>query len=76
MWAELGAVEDALALLGEVVETGFACSAGLRCDPLFDLLRPEPEFGALLERAEAAAGAAAVAFRAAGGPALLGVTDP
>jgi adenylate cyclase len=73
IWSSLEAVDEALPLLDKVIEAGYACAAGLRTDPLFEPLRGETAFGALVERAEALTAAAAAAFRAEGGPSGLGV---
>ena len=75
LWAASGIVEPSLELLSEVVEAGFACGEGLRRDAFFDSLRAEPSLGALLELADAQTAAAASAFRAEGGPAVLGLEN-
>jgi class 3 adenylate cyclase/tetratricopeptide (TPR) repeat protein len=73
LWSALGAVEPSLALLEQIVDAGFACAVGLRGDPMFDALRAETAFGALVERAEALTAAGVAAFRAEGGPSRLGL---
>lgn len=74
-WSALGAREDALEVLEKVVEDGLYCVDGLRGDPMFDPLRETPDFGALLERCDAARAAAVEAFLQEGGGALLGLDE-
>lgn len=74
-WADLGALDDALTLIETAVDGGFHCAQALQALPIFEPLRDRPEFGALLERAEAGRAAALKAFRAEGGPGILGVKE-
>jgi class 3 adenylate cyclase/TolB-like protein/tetratricopeptide (TPR) repeat protein len=73
LWARAGLDREALELLDDCVLRGYSCPETLRRDPWLQELRPLPEFGALLERAEAARAVALEVFAQEGGPALLGV---
>jgi len=68
----LGHLEEGLAMVAEAVHRGFHCPDGLRLDPALAPVRGGIEYGAVLERAEAATAAARGAFEAHRGPALLG----
>lgn len=74
-WADLGAVDEAFDLLDGVVDGGFYCAAALRTLPVFEPLRERPEFGSLVEQADGGRAAALQAFRAEGGPSILGVEE-
>jgi len=70
--ARVGDTARALPTLVASVEGGFTVPQALRDHPWLAPLRETPTFGALVARAEAARSEAEQAFRAAGGPALLG----
>ena len=73
-FARLGEPARAMELLNLSLDRGFVVYRILtRVDPWLDPLRPTPAFADLLERSRAAHGAAAAAFREAGGEQLLGV---
>ncbi len=59
--------EEALELLHGVVDGGYYCVEALQREAAFEGLRREPEFGAILERAEAGRAAAREAFLTRGG---------
>ena len=71
--AYIGDAARALDVLQRAVDGGWFCSATLAREPWLDVVRDEPRFVALVREAEARHGAAAAAFRAAGGDRLLGV---
>jgi serine/threonine protein kinase len=71
--ARVGDTARALPTLVAAVEGGFTVPQALRDHPWLAPLRETPTFGALVARAEAARSEAEEAFRAAGGPALLGL---
>jgi hypothetical protein len=70
--AHFGDAERALSRLTTAVERGFSVPQALLDHPWLALLRGTPAFSALLARAEADRALAVVAFREAGGEALLG----
>jgi hypothetical protein len=70
--ARVGASDEALALLEQVVH-GYFVPEVLEKDAWFAPLRTDPRMRALIEAARARHLAAAEAYRAAGGPQLLGV---
>lgn len=70
-WIRLGHPTRGLDLLRGVVDGGYFPVTGLRHDAAFDPIRDEPEFGAMLERAEAGRAEALAAFVAAAGETLL-----
>jgi len=70
--ARVGDTARALPTLVASVEGGFTVPQALRDHPWLAPLRETSTFGALVARAEAARSEAERAFRAAGGPALLG----
>jgi class 3 adenylate cyclase/TolB-like protein len=75
-WSRLGAHEEALQLLRGVVDGGYYCVEALQNEGAFEGLRSEPEFGALLERAESGRTAARQAFLARGGARWLRGSAP
>jgi len=68
----IGAVDEGLALLAQVVERGFHCPAPLDRDPWLAPVRADPRFLDARARAGEASAAAAAAYRDAGGEPLLG----
>jgi hypothetical protein len=68
----VGDTARGLATIVACVEGGFTVPQALRDHPWLAPLRETPTFAPLLARAEAARSVAEQAFRAAGGPALLG----
>jgi TolB-like protein len=71
--AHVGNVEDALALLGRVVEGGYFCYPGMLRDSWLDPLRGLDVFKQTMRRAEERYREALAAFAAAGGNDVLGV---
>jgi eukaryotic-like serine/threonine-protein kinase len=71
--AHFGDTERALSRLTTAVDRGFSVPQALRDHPWLGVLREMPAFSALVERAEADRALAVVAFREAGGEALVGV---
>jgi serine/threonine protein kinase len=71
--AHFGDTERALARLTMAVDGGFTVPEALRVHPWLGALRANPAFAPLVERAEEGQRQALVAFRDAGGEALLGV---
>ena len=71
--AHIGAPDVALPILQRAVEGGYFCYPAMAGDPWLDSLRGQPLFHDVLARARAGCGAAAAAFVAAGGDAVLGV---
>jgi TolB-like protein len=69
--ARVGAVEEAVALLGQVLDA-FTPAEALARDPWLRPLHAHPRWPALLERARERQAAAAAAYRKVGGPAILG----
>jgi DNA-binding winged helix-turn-helix (wHTH) protein len=63
----------ALAVLTDCLDDGFIHYRQLKRDPIFDPLRPLPEFGALVVRAAAKYQEACIAFADAGGQRLFGL---
>ena len=75
--AYFGERTRALAAFNLSLERGFIVYRILtRVDPWLDSLRPTPEFGEILQRAETRYRSACAAFRGAGGEQLLGVGIP
>ncbi len=74
MASHVGDTTRALDTLERVVDGGWCCAANMARDPWLDHVRDEPQFIALLRKAEERHRAAADAFREAGGDRLLGVT--
>jgi hypothetical protein len=70
--AHFGDAGRALARLTQAVDGGFTVPQALREHPWLAALREAPEFAGLVERAEQQRRQALVAFREAGGEALLG----
>jgi TolB-like protein len=71
--ARLGEADLALGALEQVVAAGFTVPQALERDPWLDGVRTTERFARCLNRAHAGRAAALDAYRAAGGPALLGV---
>ena len=76
MMVYLGANEEALELLGPVVEQGFYCLPAFTRDPWLDPIRGTPEFTAIVRRAEARHRQALISFLNAEGDRILGVAHP
>ena len=74
--AQIGAPAVAMPILRRAVEGGYFCYPAMAADPWLDTLRTQPAFHDVLARARAGCNAAASAFVAAGGPAVLGVAAP
>jgi serine/threonine protein kinase len=74
--AHIGFGDEALPLLSKCVDGGFFCLAAYARDPWLDALRGEPEFTALLRRAEARHRQAMISFLNAEGDRILGVSHP
>jgi tetratricopeptide (TPR) repeat protein len=72
--AHFGDAERAQRRLTNAVDGGFTVPQALRDHPWFGALRDAPGFAGLVERAEEGRRHALVAFREAGGEALLGAT--
>jgi hypothetical protein len=72
----IGDHEDALRLLGDVVEDGFFCVPAFSRDPWLDSLRGTSEFSAILRRAETRHRQAVINFLSAEGDRVLGVAHP
>ena len=70
--ARVGAADEALALLDQVVH-GYFIADTLESDAWYAGLRGDPRMGTIIESARARRDAAAAAYREAGGPQLLGV---
>ena len=76
MMVYLGANDEALELLGPVVEQGFFCLPAFTRDPWLDPIRGTPEFTAIVRRAEARHRQALISFLNAEGDRILGVAHP
>jgi len=74
--AYLGAKDEALSLLGPVVEQGFYCLPAFTRDPWLDSVRGTPEFADIVRRAEARHRQALISFLNADGDRILGVAHP
>jgi TolB-like protein len=74
--AAIGDHASAIDTLTKAVDGGFHCPVGLETSPAFHLLRGEPSFAALVERARAHQAVAIKAFAEAGGHRLLGLVRP
>jgi hypothetical protein len=71
--AELGDTESTFSLLDRAVDTGFYATQGLEVSPLFESVRSDSRYEAIIERARAGQHAARRAFDDAGGQRLLGL---
>lgn len=74
--AYLGARDEALSLLGTVVEEGFYCLPAFTRDPWLDSIRGTPEFADIVRRAESRHRQALISFLNADGDRILGVAHP
>jgi len=74
--ARAGEPELALAALDYAVDNGFFCIPAMVRDPWLDSLRTQPRFNDALRRAQARHREAVVAFLAAHGDQVLGVSQP
>jgi TolB-like protein/tRNA A-37 threonylcarbamoyl transferase component Bud32 len=72
--AQIGEIDAALTMLGEVIDTGFTCPTILERDPHLEPLRGDRRFDALADRARARSLEARDVFTRLGGDALLGVS--
>jgi len=72
--ARLG-MPEATAILGKAVDSGYAAWDALTRHPWIAPVREQPGFADVLQRAAVARERARVAFREAGGPGLLGLTE-
>ncbi len=68
------AMPEATEILGRAVDGGYPCSEALTRHPWIVPIHGQPGFGDVVRRAELARQRAEVAFRDAGGPALLGLS--
>ena len=75
-FAHVGAFDEALPILAEVVENGFFCLTAFTRDPWLDGLRGHPEFSAIVRGAEARHRQALISFLTAEGDRVLGITHP
>jgi tetratricopeptide (TPR) repeat protein len=73
--AEAGAVDEAIAALGRVVEAGFTCPSTMAGDPWLDALRSDPRFLAVAKLAADGHRHAREVFERAEGPRLLSLDD-
>jgi len=64
--------EQAIAILGKVIDGGFLCASSLVRDPWLDPLRGAPGFRELSQRAEDRRQVAQAAFLQAGGEQMIG----
>ena len=75
-FAQVGAFDEALPILAEVVENGFFCLSAFTRDPWLDPLRGHPSFSAIVRRAEARHRQALISFLTAEGDRVLGIAHP
>ena len=72
-YAFLGERAPAVELLGQIVDSGFFCVSVFQRDPWLDSIRTQPEFPAIVRRAEARHREAKEIFEELKGPRLLGL---
>jgi tetratricopeptide (TPR) repeat protein len=73
--AFIGDAAAAIDYLSRVVDAGYYCAPSLEQDPWFEPIREHAAFGELLRKARAGRRLVLEAYRAVGGPEILGTAD-